>query len=614
MLRFIFPIFLLVIAAGCAHKTIHPSRGEMTRLLKEADTDHDDKITVLDKPPTFVLKCDCGKKLEVSGAYELSNLLQELKLASLENRREIEIARVFENPVSRISRSIRERYWDNLVRQVTPASLAQVLVDSKLPNQKEFYLYIPEKDVFALQKFKAAAADVSLKMKIVPLPDRLDINYMRSIADRHGLLYLPEPYVVPGGRFNEMYGWDSYFESLGIIQDGRPELARAMADNFIYEIENYGKILNGNRTYYLNRSQPPFLTALIIAIDEAQPNPAWRRKATQAAIQEYNEVWMKGDRLTKLGLNRYYGSDFGVPPEVEPGHFDDVLKPIAARHKVSIKKLVERYNEGRLADPQLKELLAHDRAVRESGHDTTYRWKVKDQDRAADFVTVDLNALLYKYEVDLAFLTGDSEWKARAEKRKALMMRYMWDEKQKIFFDYNWREDYRSPFVSATAFYPLWAGVLDSARAKESIHALVARLEAPGGLLSNDEASLKAVRADKKQRQWDYPSGWAPHQMIAWRALKNYGEIATMDRLIYKWLFMITKNAHDYNGTVPEKYDVVKRSHAVFAEYGNVGTDFAYITQEGFGWMNAAYQVGLAELPAPLRLSLEKLIPPEELK
>ncbi len=607
-------ILFLLITVGCAQKTIRPARGEMTRLLKEADSDHDDKITVLDRPPSFVLKCDCGKKLEVNGPYALSNLLQELKLASIENRKEIEIARVFENPVTRISRSIRERYWNNLVRQVTPASLKQVLQDSKLPNQKEFYLYIPEKDVFALQSFKAAAADPALRMKVVPLPDKLDLNFMRSIADRHGLLYLPQPYVVPGGRFNEMYGWDSYFESLGLIHDGRVELARAMADNFIYEIENYGKILNGNRTYYLNRSQPPFLTSLILAVDEAQPNKAWREKATRAAIQEYNEVWMKGDRLTKIGLNRYYGSDFGVPPEVEPGHFDDILKPIAARHKMTIAKLVDQYNEGKLEDDQLKEILAHDRAVRESGHDTTYRWKVRNEDRAADFLTVDLNALLYKYEVDLAVLTGDSSWKTRAETRKALMMKYMWDDSQKIFTDYNWRENFRSPFVSATAFYPLWAGVLDQEQAKKSIHALVSRLEAPGGLLSNDEASQKSVNAGKKQRQWDYPSGWAPHQMIAWRALRSYGETETLNRLIYKWLYMITKNAHDYNGTVPEKYDVVKRSHAVFAEYGNVGTDFAYITQEGFGWMNAAYQVGLSELPNELRISLEQLVPPEQLK
>jgi alpha,alpha-trehalase len=183
-----------------------------------------------------------------------------------------------------------------------------------------------------------------------------------------------------------------------------------------------------------------------------------------------------------------------------------------------------------------------------------------------------------------------------------------------MFHDYNWRLGRRSSFVSATAFYPLWAKMVEPERAKEMIPALLARLEAPGGILADDEASLKLVKAGKIPRQWDYPNGWAPHQMIAWQGLKNYGDTADMQRLVYKWLYTITKNAADFNGTVPEKFDVMKRSHAVFAEYGNVGTDFAYITQEGFGWMNASYQVGLAELPAALRKPLENLVPPENLK
>lgn len=605
-------LFAILFLAGCAQKTISPARGEMTRLLKEADTDRDNKITVLDKSAPFILKCNCGKDLEVQGTYFQSNLLQELTLASAQHRREIVIAKIFENPVDRITRSIRERYWNNLIRQVSPETLAQVLDDSKLPEQKERVLYIPEKDVYAQQIFKSAPAD--LNIKVVPLPDKVDSKYMRSIKDRHGLLYLPAPYVVPGGRFNEMYGWDSYFESLGLIQDGRVDLARAMADNFIYEIEHYGKILNGNRTYYLNRSQPPFLTSLIRAVDRVRSDREWKQKATAAAIKEYFEVWMNGDRLTSIGLNRYYGSDFGVPPEVEPGHFDEVLKPIARRHKLSIKNLVARYNEGKLEDPALRDILAHDRAVRESGHDTTYRWRVGAEDRAADFVTVDLNSLLYKYETDLAELTGDKEWLVRAEKREKLMMEYLWDAESKMFFDFNWRDKKRSTFVSATSFFPLWAKMVEPSLAKQIASALLAKLEAPGGILSDDEASVKRVQNSKTQRQWDYPNGWAPHQMLAWQGLKNYGMTSEMHRLIYKWLYMITKNAADYNGTVPEKFDVVKRSHAVFAEYGNVGTNFAYITQEGFGWMNASYQVGLAELPANLKRSLEQLIKPEDLK
>jgi alpha,alpha-trehalase len=445
-------------------------------------------------PATFVLRCHCGRDLAVSGAYPLSNLLQELA----DGNKEIDLALINENPVHRLSRLIREKYWNNLTRRILPENYEQVAADPKLPGRAPL-LYIPDRDVFAKQIF--------IGKNFVALPDQVGAEYFKSIRDRHGLLYLPKPYVVPGGRFNEMYGWDSYFESLGLIQDGRAELALAMADNFIYEIENYGKILNGNRTYYLNRSQPPFLTSLIMAL-RPYADKDWIERALKAAIKEYNSVWMTGERITPTGLSRYYGSDFGVPPEVEKGHFDETLGPAARRHGISVEKLTALYNEGRLADKAVTELLAHDRAVRESGHDTTYRWKVKGQDRAADFVTVDLNSLLYKYETDLAQLTGDGVWSDRAARRKNWMMKYLWDEKRQMFFDYNWREGYRSTFVSATAFYPLWAKLLDPERAKASAAALLGKLEAPGGLLSNDQASLTAVHAGTKPRQWDYPNGW----------------------------------------------------------------------------------------------------------
>jgi alpha,alpha-trehalase len=424
------------------------------------------------------------------------------------------------------------------------------------------------------------------------------------------------PFVVPGGRFNEMYGWDSYFETLGLIRDGRIDLAKAMADNFIYEIDHYGKILNANRTYYLNRSQPPFFTSMIQAVYDALPktaaNERWFERAIRMAIKEYDEVWMNPDRLTSIGLSRYYGNGHGIPIEVEAGHFDFILKPAAKRHGLSLTELTKRYNAGNLKDATLDEFFAHDRAVRESGHDTTYRWRVRGKDRAADFVTVDLNALLYKYETDFARWTGKSEWKVRAEKRKALMMQYMWDDKNKMFFDYNFKDRIRSKYISATAFYPLWANMLNIEQANATIKSLLKELEAPGGILATAESSFKKSADPKLARQWDYPNGWAPHQMIAWRALSNYGDIADRNRLIYKWLYTITKNAADYNGTIPEKFDVIKRSHAVFAEYGNVGTDFSYITEEGFGWMNASYQVGLSLLSEIERKKLESLTPPND--
>ena len=132
-----------------------------------------------------------------------------------------------------------------------------------------------------------------------------------------------------------------------------------------------------------------------------------------------------------------------------------------------------------------------------------------------------------------------------------------------------------------------------------------------GGIAGCSEEALKNIDDNKMQRQWDFPNGWPPHQIIIWKGLINYGYHNLAQELIYKWLFMITKNACDYNGTVPEKYNVVSGSHKVFAEYGNQGTNFEYITREGFGWMNASFQLGMQLLNDDLKVKLNKLIAPK---
>ena len=132
-----------------------------------------------------------------------------------------------------------------------------------------------------------------------------------------------------------------------------------------------------------------------------------------------------------------------------------------------------------------------------------------------------------------------------------------------------------------------------------------------GGLVGTTKKSRGVVNDQQPQRQWDYPNGWTPHQILIWRALKMYGFNEQAQHLAYRWLYMITRNAVDYNGTIPEKYDVVDRTHKVFAEYGNVGTQFAYITREGFGWMNSSYILGLSLLSDDRKELLNRLVPPE---
>jgi alpha,alpha-trehalase len=368
---------------------------------------------------------------------------------------------------------------------------------------------------------------------------------------------------------------------------------------------------------------------MALAVYEKMPrNPRskrWLKVTLQAAIKEYNNVWMNKSRLTETGLSRYYGAGIGQPPEVEPGHFDTVYKKFAASLDMDPKELEKLYTTGKIDVPALDDFFTHDRAMRESGHDKTYRW----DDRCADFVTVDLNSLLYKMEVDIARIIEkefngslrleygmnqtSQTWYEKADKRKKLINRYLWDSEQGMFLDYDIVNKRRKTYISATAFYPLWANLASQQQAESIIRTVLPELEMPGGIVASTRESRGAISESRPARQWDYPNGWAPHQMLTWQGLINYDYSDIAHRLIYRWLYTITRNAADYNGTIPEKFDVVKRSHRVFTEYGNVGTEFSYITKEGFGWVNASYQVGLEILPAELEKQLEQLIRPEQI-
>lgn len=628
------------------------------RLVEEEDIDGDRKITVDDRQAgvsergdkKFVVVDTEGGRYEVSGNYQLSNLLQELSLACDRGLSisVIDPARVYENPVDRVSRLIREVYWDNLTRAVDEDHMPGILEDEKTETADGMnYIYVPHDDGTAWEYFNdVATRHPEWKIKVVRLPEKITPEYVRDLDGRHGVLSLKlieengkirgVPFVVPGGRFNEMYGWDSYFIVLGLLADGKVELARDMVDNHVYQIEHYGRILNANRTYYLTRSQPPFLTSMALAVYDRMPqndeSRKWLAGVMKAAVKEYETIWMSPPHLTEPGLSRYYGEGIGPCPEVEPGHYDAILNPYAKKLGLKPDQYLEDYKKGKIREPELDRFFVHDRAVRESGHDTTYRF----DKRTADFLTVDLNSLLYKYEQDfgraLDIISSDglevpeelvatgAEWRERSVSRKGAMVRLM---KQKTksslcpqateyvwFDDYDLKNERMSGYKSPTGIYPYWAGMFSKSEI-EFKECFLADLEQAGGLAASSESSRGPVTEERPQRQWDYPYGWAPHQMLAWEGMRKIGRGDIADRLTYKWLYMIVRNAADYNGTIPEKFDVVNRSHQVFAEYGNVGTKFKYITKEGFGWMNASFQVGLKSLSPELVEKLKELVPPE---
>ncbi|MDC0956467.1 trehalase family glycosidase [Flavobacteriaceae bacterium] len=606
----------------------------LTLLLRQEDTNSDKKITIDDiGPKVFSITSISGQNYKVKGTYFLSNLLQELVLSKRNGNEfaQVPLERIEELPTVRISRLIKDYYWLGLTRTMDKKGIQKLLLDTKNNslNSDKLRIYIPYKDVFAFKYYQHL--ENSLPIEAIALPQKITPKFVKGLNNYPGILALKlvsknneitgVPFVVPGGRFNEMYGWDSYFESIGLIIDGKKDLAKAMADNFQYEIDYYGKILNANRSYYLTRTQPPFYTSLIQEVFKFTRDIDWLKSHLKTAIKEYQTVWMvAGKRLTQNGLNRYFAEGIGMPPECEKGHFDSIIKPYADKHNISLEDYILKYNSGDIENKELNTYFIHDRSVRESGHDTSYRI----EGICADLNPVELNALLYKYEMDFGYLTEtylnnsfesfeSSFWYSAANKRAKRMHKYMWNEDKKQYFDFNYITKEQSYFESASNYSPLWAGIVNLETAQTMLQTLMQELKVKGGVVGSSKRSRGEISALRPERQWDYPNGWAPHQMMIWKGLLNYGFNKELQELIYRWLFMITKNAVDYNGTIPEKYNVVTGSHKVFSEYGNVGTDFEYITQEGFGWMNASYQYGLSLLQNNFRISLNNLTSPEKL-
>jgi len=351
---------------------------------------------------------------------------------------------------------------------------------------------------------------------------------------------------------------------------------------------------------------------------------SWYKRVMLAAIKEYQGVWMSTPRLVpEYGLSRYYDEGHGIPIETEASHFLVVLEQFASKWGVPYEEFIEAYNSGIIKEPELDAYFCHDRALRESGHDTTYRFEGK----TVDLFTVDLNSLLYKYEVDIANFIYDhcndelvyqnekmtsEDWIIRSEVRKRKMYLLMWDGERGLWFDYDFVNGSKAEYESVTSFWAMWAGLVNPSDAKIMVEK-IALFEVAGGLVAGTEASRGPLSLLRPNRQWDYPYGWAPHQMLAWEGLSNYGYLETAKRLCYKWLYMITKCFADYNAVVPEKFDVVERTHKVNVEYGNVGVDFKFVPREGFGWMNASFQVGISMLNRSERRALEILISPGKL-
>jgi alpha,alpha-trehalase len=383
-------------------------------------------------------------------------------------------------------------------------------------------------------------------------------------------------------------------------------------------------VLNANRTYYLSRSQPPFLTSMILGVYQAdkaagKDDRAWLERAYTDASRDY-QLWSHEPHLAgSTGLSRYY--DFGTGPAPEelhndPGYYRAVagyylLHPAAASGHLLTEKTSNpdagppfslqicsgqqvASAPGSAGCTQAAELqltpafYKADRSMRESGFDPSFRFGPYAGDTQY-YAPVCLNSLLYKTEKDLqqmATLLGKPaearQWAERAQARRAAINKYLWDAQRGLFFDYDFQKGQRSTYHYITAFYPLWAGLATPEQAR-AVERNLGIFEHPGGLAMSDQPTGV---------QWDYPYGWAPTQLLAIEGLRRYGFGDDANRLSYKFLSMVDENFRR-DGTIREKYNVVTRSDETKVA---VGYEANVI---GFGWTNAAFVVLLHDMPQP---------------
>ncbi len=489
-----------------------------------------------------------------------------------------------------------EQSWDFLSR--SHADLLEAAEDPKLEDDGRYPVFVSSLEDFSrleAQLKEVLSEDKFSRIQLRVLPE--DIREYPAQLDgggRHGLLYLPHPYVVPGGRFNEMYGWDSYYINLGLLRAGRVDQAQAMVDNHLYQVRHYGRVLNANRTYYLTRSQPPFLASMVADVYRYTGDRSWLKHSLDELRQTY-AFWTEEPHLTpETGLSRYFDLGEGPADEVLASEQDEDGRSHYDRIKEEFRRLatlpVEEQVSGlgypldlfyESSEDQVTSLFyLGDRAMRESGYDPSDRFGRFNLD-VIHYNPVDLNSLLYLYEIEMSALleqilqsAESSLWRGRAQRRKERMSEFLWDRESGLFFDYNVRTQQRRVYPFATAFFPLWTGWADLEQAAALYRSLDLFMR-PGGVVTSTHRS---------GNQWDAPFGWAPLQWAAAAGLRRYGFRRASDEVAQAFTSLVEQE-FQHSGVILEKYNVVERTSRVSQDI-----DFGYSSNEiGFGWTNAIY-------------------------
>ncbi len=491
---------------------------------------------------------------------------------------------------------------------------ADVELEHIFPDSKEFADATPRSppsDILALYHAQKPLSPEALKRFVVahfdlptdpaappvasvfaPIRQHIDILWARLTRDTpatapySSLLPLPQPYVVPGGRFRELYYWDSYFTMLGLAESGRPDLLEDMVQNFAHLIDAYGHAPNGGRSYYISRSQPPFFFAMVELLSPADPAAAFARYLTELKM-EY-AFWMEGaDELTAGDahrrvvalddgsiLNRYW-DDSGAPR-------DESYREDVAQAQATPREPRQTYREIR--------------AATESGWDFSSRWFADSRTMASidttEIIPVDLNSLLFGLEGAIRAgceRAGDfdcaEDYARRAAARRAAIDRYLWDQSRGAYFDYRWKLKQPADDISAATLYPLFTHVASAAQATSVAQAAAKELLKSGGIVS--------TTLDTGQ-QWDAPNGWAPLQWIAVAGLTGYGRNRLAEQIACRWVVNVSR-VYRQTGKLLEKYDVITTDRP--------GGGGEYPTQDGFGWTNGVTRKLMALYPADADLA-----------
>lgn len=387
------------------------------------------------------------------------------------------------------------------------------------------------------------------------------------------LLPLPHAYVVPGGRFQEIYYWDSFFTMLGLQASGENALMQHMVDNFTHLIHRTGHIPNGNRSYYLSRSQPPFYALMLHLLTQEMGRDVLVKYAP--ALRKEYAFWMDGAEQLTPAYPAHRRVVLLPDGSILNRYWDDQPAPRPESYK-------EDLHLARESGRRPEEVYRHIRAAAESGWDFSSRWFADKQNlstiHTTDILPVDLNALLFHMELTLAEMaelerdpSGARLFRQKAKARRKAVLQHMWHDNDSFFYDYDFVQGTTTNTPTLAAVFPLYFCMAKRRQASAVAERLERDFLMPGGL---------ATTLAHTNQQWDAPNGWAPLQWMSIQALRNYNHEKLARSIATRWISLGTQ-VHESTGKMVEKYNVENLDlEAGGGEYPN---------QDGFGWTNGVF-------------------------